>query len=371
MPKNIIICCDGTNNKVSLYKNTNVVHLYSCLEKSKDQITYYNPGVGTLAPTTFKRKFRRALFEFSDKILAKTLNDRVKDAYIFLMNHYEQGDKIYLFGFSRGAYTVRMLAGIIKLYGLLHPGNTSHLEYIFHDYLIQKAKLSLSERRRLFGIANRLKHSFSFQPDIHFMGIWDTVVSIGNFVSLFRPFPYTESLKNVKTVRHALAIDERRKHYQPYRVNLNHNDCKEVWFAGTHSDVGGSYEQEGLSKIALEWMLGEASNFGLKLDKNKVDRYVYGKNSKYQKPDFKQNINKSDTFLYNLTNLFPRSSFDPVKGHYWDFRVSAPRNIEKDAIIHESVLNKMNYKTTGHCYEPQNIDLGSNNYKWIQSLHIV
>lgn len=367
MPKNIIICCDGTSNKVSLNENTNVVHLYSCLVKSKEQITYYNPGVGTLAPSILKRNYRKMIYKLSDMLTAKTLNIRVKDAYVYLMKHYEEGDKIYLFGFSRGAYTVRMLAGMIKMYGILYSGNESHLEYIFNDYSRISVDPLKSERHKYFGLANRIKHSFSHKPEIYFMGIWDTVVSIGNLTSYYRPFPYTDSLDGVITVRHALAIDEKRKHYQPFRVNSDHKDCQEVWFAGVHSDVGGSYKKEGLSKIALEWMLGEASHFGLILDKDKVDRYVYGNKSKYQKPDFTQNIEKSDTLIFKIADLLPRPSFDIVKGFYWDRRFSAVRSLEKSANIHLSVLDKMNYRTLDHVYKPLNINLTNTNYNCIKT----
>lgn len=355
MPKNIIICCDGTSNKVGLSENTNVVHLYSCLEQSKEQITYYNPGVGTLAPTSFKRNYRKIIYKIADVIFAKTLNVRVKDAYIYLMNHYEEGDRIYLFGFSRGAYSVRMLAGMLKLYGILYSGNESHLEYIFNEYSKIRVEPLESERNKYFGLANRIKHSFSHNAIIQFMGIWDTVVSIGNLTSYYRPFPYTDSLVGVTTVRHALAIDEKRKHYQPFRVNSDHKDCKEVWFAGVHSDVGGSYKKEGLSKIALEWMLCEASHFGLKLNKDKVDRYVYGKRSKYQKPDFKQNIEKSDTCVFKLADLLPRPSYNLIAGFYFDFRLNGKRKIEEGAMIHSSVIDKLKYKENMHLYKPLNI----------------
>lgn len=355
MPKNIIICCDGTSNKVSLKENTNVVHLYSCLVKSKEQITYYNPGVGTLAPTSFKRGYRKFLYKFSDMLTAKTFNVRVKDAYIYLMKHYEEGDKIFLFGFSRGAYTVRMLAGMVKMYGILYSGNESHLEYIFNDYGRISPETLKSERSKYFGIANRIKHSFSHKPDIHFVGIWDTVVSIGNLTSYYRPFPYTDSLEGVMTVRHALAIDEKRKHYPPFHVNTDHKDCKEVWFAGVHSDIGGSYTKEGLSKITLEWMLGEASRYGLKLIKDRVDKYVYGKNSNYQKPDFRQNIENSNTFKHKVSSILPRPSYDSIIGFYFDFRFMAVREIEDNALVHESVEEKLKHQTSDHSYAPVNL----------------
>lgn len=353
MPKNIIICCDGTDNKLTINENTNVIHLYSCLTINEKQIAYYSPGVGTIAPSGIRNWFLRKWYVMRDLISASSLESNVMDAYIYLMNNYEPGDKIYFFGFSRGAYTVRMLSGLIQMFGLLHKGNQNHLRYALEIY---------SKGDKIFAIANAFKKRFSRDIEIEFIGVWDTVVSAGGMISFYKSFPYSRSLGIVKCVRHAVSIDERRKHYDFYEVSEKHNDLKEVFFAGVHSDVGGSYPIEGLSKIALEWMLIEASNKGLILTKSNVNRYLYGVNSNYQGPDYKQKIHNSATFEFKLFDLIPRlrfdrnSSFNQMK---IDFRFLPLRKIPDGSYIHESVFKKNDEAN----YCPKNIFLDSSYYK--------
>jgi uncharacterized protein (DUF2235 family) len=353
MPKNIIICCDGTDNKLTINENTNVIHLYSCLVLNKEQIGYYHPGVGTIAPNGIRNAIARKWSVIKDAASASTLEANVRDAYIYLMNHYEEGDAIYLFGFSRGAYTVRMLSGLIEMFGLLHKGNDNHLRYALEIY---------SKGDKLFEMANAFKSRFSRKIEIHFIGIWDTVVAAGGLISFYKNFPYSRTLGIAKTVRHAISIDERRKHYYYYEVSEEHTNCKEVFFAGVHSDVGGSYPIEGLSKIALEWMLGEASNEGLKLDQKKVDKYVFGKKAKYQKPDFTQPIHNSLTFMFRIFDFVPRLRF---KKDGWffemkiDFRLWPKRTISDKAFIHESVFKKIEETKN---YNPTNLNTKSNLY---------
>lgn len=352
MPKNIIICCDGTDNKLTLNENTNVIHLYSCLKKNDEQLTYYHPGVGTIAPSGMRNAIIRNWYRLKDKVSASSLEDNVKDAYLFLMDHYEEGDKIFLFGFSRGAYTVRMLSGLIEMFGLLHKGNSGHLRYALEVY---------SKGDKLFKLANSFKSRFSRKVNIHFIGIWDTVVAMGGLVHFYKSFPYSRSLGIAKTVRHAVAIDERRKHYEYYEVSEKHKDCREVFFIGVHSDVGGSYPEEGLSKIAMEWMLGEASNHGLLLDTQKVNYYIYGKKSNYQKPNHTLAIHNSLTPLHRITDFIPRLRFSNESRFYKmniDFRVWPKRLIKPDALIHESVFRKMNDSD----YKPKNIKLKDHQY---------
>lgn len=346
MPKNIIICCDGTDNKLTINENTNIIHLYSCLKINEEQVAYYNPGVGTIAPDGVRNWFIRKWRVLKDLMSASSMESNVMDAYFFLMNNYEEGDKIFLFGFSRGAYTVRMISGLIEMFGLLHKGNNNHLRYALEIY---------SKGDKLFEIANAFKSRFSRKIDIHFIGIWDTVVAAGGLISFYKNFPYSRSLGVAKTVRHAVAIDERRKHYDFYEVSNLHKDCKEVFFAGVHSDVGGSYPIEGLSKIALEWMLGEASANGLKLDEKKVNRYVYGVNSRYQKPDCTIQIHNSSNFWFKLFDFMPRPRF---KKNGWffqmkiDYRLWPKRIIKDNALIHESVF----YKIENTSYNPTNFN---------------
>ena len=344
MSKNIVICCDGTDNKLTINENTNVIHLYSCLEKSVRQHTYYHPGVGTLAPDGIRSGLKRAYLKFKDKLVAQSLERNVKSAYVYLMENYEDGDRIYLFGFSRGAYTVRMLSGMLHLFGLLDKGNEDNLKYAFDIY---------SQDKNLFALASSFKAKFARPVAIHFMGIWDTVVAAGGFLNLYTSFPYSGKLSNVDIVRHAVAIDERRKHYDYFKIDDGHPDCKEVFFAGVHSDVGGSYPEEGLSKLALEWMLGEASAAGLLLDSEKVNRLVYGEGNRYQPPKVSLPIHDSLTWYFRIADVFPRLRYSKTnfKNIRFDFRLWPYRIIPQDALIHESVFLKIRQ----YGYTPKNV----------------
>lgn len=361
MAKNIIICCDGTDNKLTINENTNVIHLYSCLEINDQQIAYYNPGVGTIAPNGVRNWLARKWHLIKDQVSASSLETNVMDAYYFLMNNYEEGDKIFLFGFSRGAYTVRMLSGLIEMFGLLHRGNNNHLRYALEVY---------SKGDKLFEMANAFKARFSRKVNIHFIGIWDTVVAAGGLISFYKSFPYSRSLGIAKIVRHAVAIDEKRKHYDFYEVSNLHKNCKEVFFAGVHSDIGGSYQIEGLSKITLEWMLGEASNNDLKVNKLKVNKYLYGINSRYQKPDFSSPIHNSSTLAFKLFDFVPRPRF---KKDGWffemkiDFRLWPKRTIKEGSFVHESVFNKIDNTS----YNPTNLDKDRTKYRIEKTISII
>lgn len=361
MAKNIIICCDGTDNKLTINENTNVIHLYSCLEINDQQIAYYNPGVGTIAPNGVRNWLARKWHVVKDQVSASSLETNVMDAYYFLMNNYEEGDKIFLFGFSRGAYTVRMLSGLIEMFGLLHRGNNNHLRYALEVY---------SKGDKLFEMANAFKARFSRKVNIHFIGIWDTVVAAGGLISFYKSFPYSRSLGIAKIVRHAVAIDEKRKHYDFYEVSNLHKNCKEVFFAGVHSDIGGSYQIEGLSKITLEWMLGEASNKDLKVNKLKVNKYLYGINSRYQKPDFSSPIHNSSTLAFKLFDFVPRPRF---KKDGWffemkiDFRLWPKRTIKEGSFVHESVFNKIDNTS----YNPTNLDKDRTKYRIEKTISII
>ena len=366
MPKNIVICCDGTDNMLTLRSNTNIVHLYCCLKKSVDQVTYYNPGVGTLVEREKKSWVSRNWSRLKDLAFANTLHERVLDSYKFLMNTYEKGDSVFLFGFSRGAYTVRMLSGLLEMYGLLYKGNESHLNYILELYCKEAVteKFSVNDSSRenkefleICKLASKFRANFARDIEIQFMGIWDTVVSVGTMFGIYKAFPFTRKLGIVKTVRHALAIDERRKHYRYFPISKDHIDGNEVWFAGVHSDVGGSYFEEGLSKITLEYMLGEATKCGLIVTKEKVDRNLYGINSDYMPPDFKGVIHNSLTFGFKIIDCIPRVRFKPNGSliNFWiDWRLWPLRSIKEGAIIHESVKAKINLSSSKK-YSPANI----------------
>lgn len=340
MAKNIVICCDGTDNKLTIKENTNVIHLYSCLQLDNNQVGYYSPGVGTIAPDNYKNVFLKNYYLLRDLLSAKSLHGNVLDAYTFLMNTYEEGDKIYLYGFSRGAYTVRMLSGMIEMFGLLHKGNTNHLRYILEVY---------SKGDKIFETANAFKKRFSGAIRIEFIGVWDTVVSMGGLINFHKSYPYSRQLNIAHVVRHAVAIDERRKHFDYSAINKNHPNLKEVFFAGVHSDVGGGYPEEGLSKICFQWMLSESKDNGLILDDTKIKEALEN-----QPPNIQGLIHNSLDLKFRIFDFIPRPRFNK-EGKYvkWllDFRIWPHRKIEEGSLIHSSVFEKIK---TGS-YQPKNI----------------
>ena len=245
MPKTIVICCDGTNGQFSL-QNTNVVRLYSLLDHGPlRQATFYDPGLGTMgamgAWTPWAQQFTKLL----GLAFGYGLKDRIGCAYEHLMSAYEEGDRIYLFGFSRGAYTVRALAALLHMFGLIRKGNENLVPYVTNMFG--------RGSEQVFALARRFKPAFSRECPIHFLGLWDTVKSVG-WIYDPRSLPYTTDNPSVSIVRHAVSIDERRCFF---RQNLwkasPGQDVQQLWFAGVHSDVGGGYpeNQSGLANIAL------------------------------------------------------------------------------------------------------------------------
>ena len=210
MAKNIVICCDGTGNEVDAGEQTNVVKLYRILDKSdpSKQIVYYHPGVGTLGAPGFQTRTAKFITTVMGLAFGYGMFRNVKSAYTYLVRRYEPGDRVYLFGFSRGAYGVRALLGLIQMCGLLNSGNENLVDYAI--------KLHRTRRRGApdWKGAARFKKYFARNCPIHFIGIWDTVKSVG----LFRRsvvLPYTADLGNVANGRHALALCEKRSKYRP------------------------------------------------------------------------------------------------------------------------------------------------------------
>jgi uncharacterized protein (DUF2235 family) len=224
------------------------------------------------------------------------------------MRQYQEGDRIFVFGFSRGAYTARALTGMLRTVGLLRPGADNLVPYAIKLYthtgkLVRGVDLdSLSEaERERFRAQNKefwqLRDSFARRfgnpafpspfattRQVHFLGVWDTVKSVGwlNWRAQFEQarWPYTAKITNVETARHALAIDERRRAYREYRFNADAvaasgGRYEEVWFAGVHSDVGGVYvDNHDLSNIAFAWMVEGAVAAGLRIRPQVYKRMV-------------------------------------------------------------------------------------------------
>ena len=286
-PRNIVLCCDGTSNHFSPDR-TNVVKLYQTLIQDERQIVYYHPGLGTMEPPGALTPWRRMFWRTMGLAFGFGLSADIRDAYVFLMNTYEPGDRVYLFGFSRGAYTVRALAALLHMYGLLRRGNEAHVPYAIrmlgslggrHD---DKGSTKAKQVQEFFALAAEYKKFFSTECPLHFVGVWDTVNSVG-WVSNPLRLPYTANNPDIAVGRHALAIDERRAFF---RQNMwlpaeppapsGPRDMKQVWFPGSHGDVGGGYplSESGLSNEALKWMLKEAGANGLRVDQAKLNAIV-------------------------------------------------------------------------------------------------
>jgi hypothetical protein len=275
-PKVIVLCFDGTAGQYS-EQNTNVIKFFGLLKKLPDeQPAYYQPGIGTYSPDSVSRLFH-PVAKLVDLGIAWYLSEHVIGGYKYLMNHYRKGDKICIFGFSRGAYTARALAGFLFKIGLLQQDNS---ESIRHAYELYEG----TDDEAAAGFKNDLCTPVT----IDFLGVWDTVASVG--IVYGRTLPFTSANSAVRVFRHALSLDERRARFRP---NLYHRetpqdavhntilgsghpecscDALEVWFAGCHSDVGGSAvlnkERYSLADISLEWMVQQVilSNCGIKFD---------------------------------------------------------------------------------------------------------
>lgn len=348
MPKNIIICCDGTGNEFG-NSNSNVVKLYSVIEKNiEQQIAFYDPGVGTnKSPGIFL-----SIKTFTNKVLGLItghgIYENVYEAYSYLMENYEEGDKVFLFGFSRGSYTVRVLSGFISMMGLLEKGCQNLIPYAFQIYAKKKPD---------FKIAGQFKSRFSRKCPIKFMGIWDTVSSVGYFGN-WKSHPYTANNKNVECIRHAIAIDERRAFYNQNGLGSKKYDgqsVKEVWFAGVHSDIGGSYLEieSGLAKIALQWLLNEAKDYGLEINVEKYVKYVLTNSNERKGPDAFCKLHKSLTLGWTLLEILPkiRYDFDTSKRKLY-IPLGRRRQIPDGATIHETVFTRMKKMKE---YKPPNL----------------
>jgi uncharacterized protein (DUF2235 family) len=299
--KRIIICCDGTWNTPDTEFGgqpvmTNVVKIArAVLPASADgarQIMYYDKGVGTRGS-----RIRRII----DGATGRGLSENMLNAYRFLIRNYEPGDEIYLFGFSRGAFTVRSLAGMIRNCGILCRNAENKVNQAFDIYSSRRFD---THPRMIEATMFRKTYSVSDLIPIKFMGVWDTVGALGNPLLLNGIFTERYSFHDhklsskVEHAYHAVAIDEKRRHFQAALWEKDpadtHQTMEQVWFVGVHSNVGGGYTTTGLSDIALEWMAGKAESAGLALDQLSYH------------PDYLQKPADSRTGLYKLVPPYYR-----------------------------------------------------------------
>ncbi len=302
MAKNIVLCCDGTGNEYS-QNNTNVVALFERILRDDKQIAYYDPGLGTFS------FLGSPLFTQIGLLLGKAfgmgLETNVEDAYEYLMDRFETGDKVYIFGFSRGAFTARVLAGMLNKVGVLQKGSRNLIPYATRVYMTQDNA----------DVAAGFKRTYCHEIKPYFIGVWDTVASLG-FV---RGKKFSDNSLNgdISFAYQAVAIDEKRKKFPISLWDENnlqpHQMLEQVWFAGVHSDVGGWYDERDLSDIALEWLLGKAESCGLKLRKDWRDQL----------------------------KVNPLGPLHESRTGFWKLWRPVQRKIPDNARIHSSVIKRM------------------------------
>src|SRR5262249_6689795 len=352
MPKNIVICLDGTANEFGK-KNSNVIKLYgTVVQDPQTQVAYYHPGLGTMGAPGAWSKLAQLWTRLKGLAFGYGLAAAIGDAYSYLMETYQPGDNIYIFGFSRGAYSARALAAMLHMYGLLRPGNEALVPYI--------TRLFRSHDKAIFALAAKFKDTFSSPCKPRFLGLYDTVSSVGWIYSPVK-LPYTAQNPDVSIVRHAVSIDERRA---MFRQNLWTNpspgqDVQEVWFAGVHSDVGGqcAESESGLAKIALQWMIDEASAAGLRVDAAKRDRVLGFTDPAFTKPNEKAAMHNSLHGFWWVLEFLPKrywSTTSTPPDYKWYWPLGRRRFIAPGSTVHSSVIVRMNAQLSPP-YKPANL----------------
>ncbi len=344
MPKDIVILCDGTSNEISANR-TNVLRLYGCLRKTEAQLVWYDPGVGTFGSDNSWFRLRRRSAELLGLLTGWGLDQNVKEAYRFLVERWEPGDRIWLVGFSRGAYTVRVLAGFIAAIGLMTPVQLNLLDYAFRAY--KRANGDDIDSKEFSEV--RLFRRILQPRDVPLAGLalFDTVASViewGRYLPRLRSHALTRSNPAVAAVRHAVALQERRVMFRPQLWKLvPGQNLREVWFLGAHGDVGGGYPEAelALAKIPLAWMIGELRGLGLRFDTAVVDNLVCGEGpGRHVGPDPTAAPHRTMTWAWSILELVParrRSRRDPDRLE-WYLPLGQPRDVPADASVHHSVF---------------------------------
>ena len=339
--KRIILCADGTWNirdhvdeTTGKRRPTNVTKVARAVvpqdESGVQQIVYYHDGVGTAG----------GLDRFTGGAFGDGIEDNVRELYRFLLYNYQPGDEVYFFGFSRGAFTVRTLAGFMNKFGLLQKGDDYYVPDLFECY----------EGSAMEGSPEWLKAFHNVRsprpcPPIKFIGVWDTVGALGapGFLGqLFnrKKYQFHDVALNphIENAYQALAIDERRKPFLPNvwsRPDSWKGQLEQAWFAGVHSNVGGGYAPDGLANEALHWIVEKAEQLGLAVDPDYLS---------YFRPCFDSKLFNSMTPAYRMFGEYER-----------------PIGVQPDSAerVHRSAIDRLQLASCG--YEPQNLKVYMSN----------
>ncbi|NVK33690.1 MAG: DUF2235 domain-containing protein [Rhodobacteraceae bacterium] len=333
--KRLVICADGTWNAPESEgakdnSSTNVLKMLRAIlpkdQNDVEQIRYYCQGVGT----------GNAVDTLTGGMFGAGLSNHVLECYRFLANNYCVGDEIYIFGFSRGAFTARSLGGLIGALGLVTPSQLGKLPDGWAYYRLPPEKRATIEGQALLKYLDQRVTSVP----IRCIGVWDTVGSLGvpgRFFNMYRAsefeFHDCKLGANVKVALHALAIDEQRKDFSPTEWDENAvragQTMEQVWFPGVHANVGGGYPDQGLSDVSLTWMIERVSTHTkLEFSKDFIETHVV--------PD-------------------PTSTlYDSRRGIIWNLRPKYVRPIKQGASIHQSV-HKRCAAPLQPAYKPENL----------------
>jgi uncharacterized protein (DUF2235 family) len=326
MSKRIAFCADGTWDSAD--KHTNVYKLYKSLTISADQMPFYDDGVGADG---------NPILKLLGGAFGTGLWKKIKEGYTKIAHVYESGDSVYLFGFSRGAYTARSLAGMIAACGL--PTKN------FTDDLVDTAFDAYRDKDDRQSILQKLQGCDMEAAKITMVGVWDTVGSLGipSAIGAVDPIAYgfldTGLNPAILNAYQALAIDEKRAEFPPTlwtSAPAPGQSLEQVWFCGVHSDVGGGEPDDlpgttALSDITLSWMMSKASALGLQIDPAVQAQYAIPLDAKF--------------------------SLDTLHGS-WNIACGFPRvrSIPKNAVISNSVLLRYQHDTS---YRPSNLTFES------------
>jgi len=260
MPKNIVIFSDGTGQEGGKGANTNIYKLFNIIEdRTSRQVSFYDRGLGT------------GWRKFSGSVGGAGISKNILECYTFIFENFEAGDQIYLFGFSRGAATVRSLTSFIHYFGILPKSRPELIDKAYKIYEIE------DENSRKIKAKEFVESHHTMWTRIKFLGCFDTVAALGlpikplsviidkipGFHHKFHNFKLNETVENAYQ---ALAIDDERHSFHPILWDsdvLSYQQIKQVWFCGMHTDVGGGYDECELSNIPLTWMKSMAVLHGL------------------------------------------------------------------------------------------------------------
>ena len=300
MKKRIVICADGTWSRPEKDPEkdypTNVLKLARAIQPigadNVPQQVFYDWGIGS----------------YYDPIVGgatgKGLHKNIMDDYRYIVQNFSPGDELYLFGFSRGAYTIRCLCGLINNCGILKRPEAPLIQKAFDHYKNEKPGFEPKGEESI-----KFRNQYSYESrSVKFVGVWDTVGAMGipvsflGFLEESDEFYDTKIGSNVQIARHALAIDEHRSDFRPTIWELKKDmDMQQVWFSGAHCDIGGSYppdkNETNLSDIALEWMIREAEKAELSIEDYLAENLIINPLA---------NVNKSRIHFYMLKKKYNR-----------------------------------------------------------------